>query len=401
MDTLVSVDEARSRIMSRMGPPASEVVPLDRALGRTLLEEVVSKESVPPFKNSAMDGFAVRAAGLGPGGGVLRVVGEVRAGQWPAPLTAAECCIRIMTGAPMPEGADAVVPVEWTQMESADRVRVDRGLSPGRNVRPAGQDIAEGARVLSRGARIDPGVIAVLATLGFSRVGVGRLPTVSVVSTGDELVAVDEKPGRGQIRNSNGPSLAARVQEAGGVVARQIHARDNQQAVQSAIEEALQAEILVFSGGVSMGDYDLVKDVLVDMGLELDFWKVRQRPGKPLAFGVLQGRPVFGLPGNPVSAAICFEQYVRPALRRRQGCSSPYRQRLWAHLEHDLGKPAGLHVFARGVLVSAPSGRLSVRSAGEQGSNLSMSMVRANCVAHLPASWTSAPAEAMVEVELL
>ncbi|MBN4056160.1 molybdopterin molybdotransferase MoeA [Rhodothermus sp. AH-315-K08] len=400
METLISVEEASSRITSRIGPPVPELVPLDQALGRVLLNEVVAKESIPPFENSAMDGFAVRSGDLGPSGGVLRIVGEVRAGQWPEALTGAGTCMRIMTGAPIPPGVDAVVPVEWTETVVGGTVRINKGIPKGRHIRGAGKDMEEGESVLASGTRISSGAVAVLATLGFAAVQVGKRPRISVVSTGDELVPVNCKPAPGQIRNSNGPSLVSRAQEAGGELSTHLHAVDEIEAVRSAVEEALEADMLVFSGGVSVGDHDLVKDVLVEMGLELDFWKVKQRPGKPLAFGVLSGRPVFGLPGNPVSAAICFEQYVRPAIWKWQGMEHDSRTKMWAFLEEDFGKPAGLHVFARGILSSA-AGRLVVRPAGGQGSNLSMSMVRANCVAHLPEDWEEAPKGSLVEVELM
>ncbi len=400
METFVSVEEARSRISSRIRPPVPELIPLDQALGRVLLNEVVAGESIPPFENSAMDGFAVRSGDLSPSGGVLRVVGEVKAGQWPEALTDAGTCMRIMTGAPVPSGVDAVVPVEWTEAIPGGAVRIDRGIPKGRHIRGVGLDMEEGDSVLASGTRIGSGAVAVLATLGFAEVEVGKRPRLSIVSTGDELVPVASLPEPGQIRNSNGPSLKCRAEEAGGLVSSQLHAKDDVAAVRSAVEEALEADMLVFSGGVSVGDYDLVKDVLVEMGLELDFWKVKQRPGKPLAFGVMSGRPVFGLPGNPVSAAICFEQYVRPAILKWQGGDHESRARLWAFLEEEFGKPPGLHVFARGIL-SSDAGRLVVRPAGGQGSNLSMSMVRANCVAHLPEAWNEAPKGGLVEVELM
>ena len=399
METFISVEEARAIIAAHLPSPQEEVVPLDAALGRYLLTDVVSGEAVPPFPNSAMDGFAVRHADLSPEGGVLRIDGEVRAGQWPDSEVGAGSCFRIMTGAPMPGGADAVVPVEWTRELDGGRVEIDRGIAAGKHVRPAGEDIAEGTRVLRGGMRVSAAEIGVLATVGKSEVPVGRRPRVSVVSTGDELVEPSDALKPGQIRNSNGPALGARVASAGGVVQARLVARDNREDVERVVQEALAADVCVFSGGVSVGDYDLVRDALVDAGMELLFWKVRQRPGKPLAFGTLDGKPIFGLPGNPVSSSVCFDQYVRSALVSIQG-GNEERTVLKARLAHDFRKPAGLHVFARGVWKQKADGTIAVAEAGAQGSNLSTSLTKANGIVHLPAGWKEAPEGAEVEIEL-
>ncbi|MFT5144160.1 MAG: molybdopterin molybdotransferase [Rhodothermales bacterium] len=400
MKTFIEVAEARDLINRSLPDPINEIVPLGAALGRVLLREVVSKEAVPPFKNSAMDGFAVRSQDLDASGGQLRIIGEVRAGAWPSETVVQGTAVRIMTGAPVPKGADCIVPVEWTG-EDGGVVRIDRGIEAGRNVRAAGQDMKVGQLVLAGGRAIGPGEISALATLGFAQVSVGRRPRCAVIATGDELVDVGENPGPGQIRNSNGPALASRVLLAGGEVSDLLHARDDKADIERIIRVASEADILVFSGGVSMGDYDLVQEVLEDSGFVAEFWKVKQRPGKPLVFGMLFGKPVFGLPGNPVSSGVCFDQYVRPAIQRMQGNMHPERRLLKAVLADSFAKPAGLHVFARGVLESDETGLLRVRKAGAQGSHISMSLVLADCLVHLPAGWDRAEPGSVVDVELV
>ena len=386
-------------IAERLPPPQPELVPLNEALGRILLDEVICLEPIPPFPNSAMDGYAVRSSDLESAGGRLRIAGEVRAGQWPDTPVSEGSCLRIMTGAPLPRGADAVVPVEWTVDENGGVV-INRGIEAGRHVRPAGQDMAVGERVLPAGVRLGAAEVSVLATLGLTPVRVGRQPLVSVLSTGDELVAPNETPAAGQIRNSNGPALAARARMAGAQVDESVTARDRTDEVARAVEAARRADVLVVSGGVSVGRYDIVKDVLDAAGMELVFWKVRQRPGKPLAFGVLGKTLVFGLPGNPVSSSVCFDQYVRPALVRMQGgAEGIWRGR--ARLTEEIAKPDGLHVFARVRIDTGAEGDLRATPAGAQGSNISMSLVRADGIAHLPAALEAAPAGTLVEVELL
>ncbi|MFT4605165.1 MAG: molybdopterin molybdotransferase [Rhodothermales bacterium] len=397
MRTFISTEEAWEIIRDSLPVPVPQMVPLSEVLGRTVLDEVISKEAVPPFANSAMDGFAVLSTDLQPEGGVLKVIGEVRAGAWPDVEVLRGTCMEIMTGAPMPEGADAVVPVEWTTAAEGE-VSIDRGVKPGRHVRLAGQDMEIGDVVLPPGARVGSAELSALVTAGLSEVRVGEIPAVAVISTGDELVAPGHRMGPGQIRNSNGPALAARVLEAGARVIAELHAIDVKRDIVHTIRRALKADVLVFSGGVSMGKYDLVQEALEELGFQPLFWKVKQRPGKPLAFGLLDGRPVFGLPGNPVSAAICFDQYVRPALTLMQGGGALRRPRWLARIGEAFPKPPGLHVYARGIAVS-DGPNLTVRPAGAQGSNISMSLVRANCIVHLPSEWDDADTGRTAEVE--
>jgi molybdopterin molybdotransferase len=233
---------------------------------------------------------------------------------------------------------------------------------------------------------------------GHADILVRTRPSVAVVATGNELVSVAETPGPGQIRNSNSWSLSAQALEAGGSLFDRYHALDNRAAVHEVIEAASEADVLVFSGGVSVGRYDLVKDVLEEAGLETLFWSVRQRPGKPLLYGLLNGKPVFGLPGNPVSSSICFDQYVRPAIAVMMGRESTHRRRWPARLGASFPKPAGLHVFARGIASSSSDG-IVVSPTGHQGSNLLTSLDRADCIVHLPADLEIADEGTPVEIE--
>ncbi len=401
MQQLVTFDAARALVLAHAPLLPEERVPLAKALGRTLAAPVVSREAIPPFTNAAMDGYAVRAADLAGAPRTLRVIADVPAGSFPQDVIVEGTCARIMTGAPVPRGADAVVQVEWTEPAGEASVRVLERVAPGQNVREAGEDVSAGAQVLPPGERVTPPVIGMLATLGYAEVSVRRAPRVAVVATGDELVDAAATPGPGQIRNANGPALAAQVASAGGEVVVLLHAGDDRAGTEAAVEQSLAADVLVFSGGVSVGAYDFVRQVLEARGTRFLFWRVRQRPGKPLAFGVLGHRPVFGLPGNPVSSAVCFEQYVRPALAQMLGRREVVRPRYPALLDAPTAKKAGLHHFVRGVARVDAAGRMRVRDTGPQGSNLYSSMVAANCIVHLPEEMEEAPAGAPVEIEWL
>src|SRR3954470_13820649 len=312
MADLISIAEARERVLAAVRPLPAEDVPLDAALGRVLAEEVRSEADLPPFDSSAMDGFAVVA---GPAG-ELPVVGESRAGR-PAerPLSAGEA-MRISTGAAVPEGADAVVPVERVETGTDGRVLVPE-TQPGAHIRRAGEDVREGAPVIAAGTELDPAGVAVLAALGHARVRCGRVPRVAVLVTGDELVEPGEPLGPGQIRDSNAYALSAQAVRAGARVTSRTIVRDERAATEEAFARALQeADVVIGSGGVSVGPHDHVKPALAALGVEERFWGVRLKPGKPTWFGTAPGgKLVFGLPGNPVSAMINFHLFARPALR--------------------------------------------------------------------------------------
>ena len=401
MDTLISTDAARAVILASAMPMPEVTCSLADALGRTLAQPLSSRDAIPPFANSAMDGFAVRMAEVATVPVELEVVAEVAAGQQGTEAVAAGTCVRIMTGAPVPEGVDAIVPVEWTEGAGAGRVRIMRAPAPGQYVRPRGQDVAAGETVVVAGTVVTPPVLGIAATLGWAEVSVRIPPRVAVISTGDELVDIGANLEPGQIRDSNGPALAAQTRHAGADVLAVRRAGDTKAAIREAVEQVLEADVLLFSGGVSVGDYDFVKEVLDEMGTEWAFWKVRQRPGKPLAFGQMDGRLVFGLPGNPVSSAMCFEQYVRPALAAMLGRTVVHRPRYRARLAEPITKAAGLHHFVRGIAVPDKDSGLEVRTTGAQASNLYTSVVKANCIIHLPEALVDPPEGAAVEIEWL
>jgi molybdopterin molybdotransferase len=395
MDTFVSVEHARRVVLAAARPTAAETVPLRDAVGQTLAAPVVARGDQPPFDASAMDGFAVRRPDLA-GADSLPIVGTVHAGEAPPPLPPG-AAVAIMTGAPVPAGADAVIPVERATRDG-DRVRFDATPEAGANIRWAGEWLRDRSPVLDAGTLVTPGVLGLLASVGAATVEVRRRPRVAVIATGDELVDVAEAPGPGLIRDSNGPGLAAQAEAAGGAVVGPFVARDTAPAIARVLDATAEADVLVFAGGVSMGERDLVRTVLDERGAEWAFWKVRQRPGKPLAFGTLGGRPVVGLPGNPVSAAVCFEVYVRPLLRACLGRpTGPATEP--ATLDAPLSKPAGLHTFARVTARRDADGRLHVAPAGAQGSHVALSLAVSDGLAHLPSRWAEAPSGAEVAFE--
>lgn len=404
---MLSVDEARARILALVAPLGLERVALLAARGRALGEDVVATRALPPWDNSAMDGFAVRAADCPEPGRVLDVVATIAAGQAPAAPIGPGQAARIMTGAPMPPGADAVVMQEHTDHgagAAAGRVRIDEPVPPGQHVRRRGEDVAPGDVVLRAGQTVGPGEIGLLAALGRAQLGVVRAPRVAVLSTGDELCDVDEQPGPGQIVNSNAYALGAQIAEAGAVPVLLPVARDRRTEIAARLGEALTLDAVVCSGGVSVGDYDFVKDAMADVGLVLDFWKVAMKPGKPLAFGAVHGRPVFGLPGNPASSMVSFELFVRPALRRMAGHARPDdRRRELVTLAAPHAKEPGRAHFLRAVL--EPPRELGERRVARlprrQGSGMLTSMAGIDALLELPAAHGPLPAGAPVTAILL
>ncbi len=316
---LMSVEDAQSRILSRgQDPLECETVPLLESLARVLGTPVTCEEEIPGFANSSMDGFAVRAEDLASASEdspvFLPVVGTIAAGHLASRPLGPGQAYKIMTGAPMPAGADAVIQVEWTRSAAPSQFAALAPVAAGQNVRHAGQDMHQGDRVLESGTVITPPLIGILATLGHEYVQVYRRPTVAIISTGDELVPPGMPLPPGHIRNSNSFALAAAVLACGAQARVLAPARDTKAEIAQRFEEGLSADIVLSSGGVSVGDFDWVKDVLQEQGT-LDLWRVNMKPGKPLAYGQIQGRPFFGLPGNPVSALVTFELFVRPLIR--------------------------------------------------------------------------------------
>lgn len=322
---MLEVDAAREIVLAQ-GKPRNPVVSGVSAelLGRVLAEDVRADRDSPPFAKAMMDGYAVRSGDCAGGSAELRIVEEIPAGAVPTRVIAVGECARIFTGAPIPEGSDAVVMQERT-VPLGDRVRVtDSGVSPGRNVMPRGKEMTAGDVVLRAGSVLTPVAFGVLGSVGKVEIAVVPAPRVGILATGDELVEADVEPGPGQIRNSNGPMLAALVARAGGVPKYLGIVRDDVSELRERIGVALQeSDVLLLTGGVSVGKLDLVPGVLADLGVTAHFHKVRMKPGKPLLFGTQEDKLVFGLPGNPVSALVGFELFVRPALRKLAGHANP------------------------------------------------------------------------------
>ncbi|MGH2493048.1 MAG: molybdopterin molybdotransferase MoeA [Candidatus Limnocylindria bacterium] len=385
----LTVDEALDRILARIAPLGPTEVGLLDALGAILAEDAVADRDVPPFRNSAMDGYAVRGADVSEGGVRLRVVGAVAAGSLPDRAVGAGEAMRIMTGAPMPDGADTVVRVEDSD-NGAEVVTINVATPQGVAVRKAGEDLRRGEVVLARGTLLRHAEIGVLASIGRGKVNVVRRPNVAVLSTGDELVDIDDEPGPGQIRDANRYSLAAAVRATGCAAFELGIARDTADDLRHALGNAAFGDLVVTSGGVSVGDHDHVKPVVDAMG-QMDFWSIAIRPGRPLAFGELRTKrgavPIFGLPGNPVSALLTFEVFVRPALLKMAGRTKLHRPRAEARLLDRIDRPTGLRMFARGIYDPASG---TVRSTGAQGSGILRSMSLANCLIDLPESASAA-----------
>jgi molybdopterin molybdotransferase len=316
---MIPVEEALAVVLREARALPGEDVGLEEALGRVLAEDVASDVDLPPFDRAAMDGYALRAADVAAAPVALEVIGEVRAGQWPDLTVGPGQAARIMTGAPRPPGADAVQQVEKTQPLDEFRVTVLAAVASGANVAPRGCEVGAGDVVLARGRVIDPSAIAVLASAGKARVRVATRPVLALLVTGDEIVEVAARPGLGQIRNTNGPAVAAQARLAGADVRLLGVAPDRHDALVEALRAGLAADVLVVSGGVSAGDYDLVEPALLDLGATFLFTRVAIKPGAPLVFGTCGEALVFGLPGNPVSTQVTFDLFVRPALLKMQG----------------------------------------------------------------------------------
>lgn len=399
---LISVLEAREGILRASRTLGVEETPLHAAVGRVLRENVVSDVDIPPFDNSAMDGFAVSLSDFDGEHANLIVQEDIPAGHWPSSSVGDGRCARIMTGAPVPDGTDAVVPVEWCRGagEVGSSVTMGRRPEPGQHIRRRGSDIKEGDLALEAPLQIEPHTIGVLASLGYGEVGVAIRPSVAVVATGDELVDASETPTGGRIRNSNGPTLAQLAVATGAVLSGEYVARDEVDHTRKVLGAAMEADIVVISGGVSVGSYDYVKEVLDEMGLRRLFWRVKQRPGKPLTFGTIGDRLVFGLPGNPVSTAVCFRQYVRPAIRKILGLS-PGPKFVSARLEEAIRKAPDLHFFVPGRAAVDEEGRLTVRKSGAFGSHIFSSMAAANCLISIPEGPETVGTGSRVDVELM
>jgi molybdenum cofactor synthesis domain-containing protein len=389
---MITLEDARARVLAGCEPLAVSHLPLDECLGCVTSEAIVAAEAVPPFPNSAMDGYAVRAAdtvGASPDHPVkLSVTGVLAAGAAPEVDVRSGEAVRIMTGAPFPPGADAVAIVEVTATaDDGSAVLVHQPAGAGDHVRPAGEDIASGQEVFPAGTVLGPGHLGVLASIGREKVATRGRAVVGVLSTGDELVDGAGLLRPGQIRDSNRHTLLALAHQNGFGTVDLGTAPDDEQAIRDAIERGVAAcDALLTSGGVSMGEFDYVKKVLDDIG-DMQWMQIAIRPAKPLAFGLVAGTPIFGLPGNPVSSMVSFELFARPALRRMMGYPADQldRPRIRAIADEPLRRrPDGKLHLARVVASWAPDGRCHIRSSGGQASNLLRAMALADALAFVP-----------------
>ena len=399
---MLSVAEALERVLTGVAVLGAESVPLGEALGRVLAEPVVAGREIPPWDNSSMDGYALRAADTETASQehpvTLPVVGEVAAGRVAAREIGPGQACRILTGAPLPPGSDSVVPQEEVSRDGG-HVSLRRPVQRGAYVRPRGEDIRSGDRILEAGSVLRPAALGVLAALGHARVSVCRRPTVGRALHGDELVDPGSPLGPGQIPDSNTYSLCGLVVEAGAIPLSLGIARDRREELVERFRRGLEANVLVSSAGVSVGDRDFVREAVKALGARLDFWKVNMRPGKPLTFGRIGECLFFGLPGNPVSSMVTFELFVRPVLRRLGGHRALGRPRIRARALEPIDNPGSRPGYLR-VRLESRNGTLGARPTGEQGSAILRSMLLADGLAVLPGD-TKVPEGGEVDVILL
>ncbi len=402
---LTLLHKAQETVLAATQQLGSEKIGLLEAQGRVLAEDIVAPRDNPPWNNSAMDGFAVRWEDIKQEHAIteipeLKVVEDVPAGKVAEMTVGSSEAIRIMTGAPIPAGADTVIRVEFTE-PSPDRVRImkpESGL--GANIRPKGEDVKQGDCIIANGTQLRPAEIGMLAILAKSFVLVHQRPRVAILSTGDELADLDERFDENKIINSNSYGIAAGVQEVGGIPILLGIAKDDPDSLKEKILQGLTCDIVVLSGGVSMGDYDFTKPVFAELGADMNFWKLASRPGQPVAFGKIQGKLAFGLPGNPVSSMVTFDQLVRLAILKLGGHRTVQRPVVQAVFQEKFSKRPDRRHFLRGIL-QQENGVLTVRTTGGQGSGILTSMVKANGLIDVPEEVEKLNPGDVVNVQLL
>ena len=387
---MLSVDEARQRMLGTIPILPPEKRGILACTDYVLAEELHATENIPPFDNSAMDGYAVRAADVKNATekqpAVLSVVETIAAGYAPTKQVAAGQASRIMTGAMMPQGANAVIMQEVTQQEG-DEVKIFESIDTAGNVRFTGESVAEGQQVMKKGKHLRPPEVSMLASLNCAEATVHRKPTVAIVSTGDELTRLGEPLEPGKIRDSNRYGLYAQVEEAGGIPIDMGIAPDDEAETERIFRAALaKADALITSGGVSVGEHDVVKTVLAKLG-EINFWRVAMKPGKPQAYGIADGKPIFGLPGNPVSSLVVFELFVRPALLKMAGHKDLLRPTFKATLAETITNRDGRVNYMRAIL-KVSDGEITAQTTGPQGSGILHSLVLANGLITIPTATT-------------
>lgn len=396
----LQVSEAQRIVLDSVATLGVEQVKLEQSLGRVLAEEVCANRDQPPYDISAMDGYALRSADLATVPATLEIVEDIKAGDMPKKMLASGQCARIMTGAPMPQGADAVIRVEDTEAKPDNRVQINQAVKPGNDIRRLGENMRNGEVVLSPGTEITPGVIGVLATVKCAAVQVYRQPRVAILSTGNELEGLDEPVDPNKIPNSNSYALMGQVQALGIEPVLLGIARDDPVELEQYLRRGLEYDVLLVSGGTSVGVHDYVRPTIEALGAKMLFWRVAMKPGHPVAFGKVGEKIIFGLPGNPVSSMVCFEQFVVPALRRMMGHARTHRRTITARLTHSVKHQPGRTEFIR-VMLAQEEGGYAATSTGAQGSGMLLSMARADGLAVLPAECSGLAAGDTVMVQLL
>jgi molybdopterin molybdotransferase len=391
---MISVEEALIRMLKTISPLPTMKVPLAESYGLVLAEDIVAHEDMPPFANSAMDGFALKSQDSfqhDQHPPRLRMIGEVAAGYVTQQIVEPGTAMRIMTGAAVPEGADAVIQVELTKQADEHGTLVDimAEVAPGNNIRPAGEDIRSGQTVLTRGTEIGPWEIGILAMVGCAQVPVIRQARVAILGTGDEIVDVDQELQPGQIRNSNSYLLEAAVRRAGAEPIRLGVARDTIESLREKFAQAVNSDLIITSGGVSVGNFDLVKNILAEQG-EIEFWRVNMRPGKPVAFGQIDGIPMIGLPGNPVSTAVTFELFAQPVIRKMQGHQRLVKPQVEVIVKDGVEGRASRRHYVR-AHVEWSQGRFIAHTTGNQGSHIMTSLRNANALLIIPGNSAAIP----------
>jgi molybdopterin molybdotransferase len=402
---MLSVKEAQEKVLHSEIKIKTKVVSILDSLGLVLAEGIISKDDIPAYDNSAMDGFAVKSVdiiGADKNYPVkLKMIREdIPAGKASADKLESGYCVPIMTGAPIPQGSDSVVMKEDALREGVE-VLIFKECKPGENIRYAGEDIKKGDKVIEKGKKIFPGDIGVMASIGKSEVLVKRPPTVGILATGNELIEIGEELKEGKVRDSNSYALASQVKEAGAYFSRFGIVKDEKSELKKSILKALSdCDILLITGGVSVGDYDYVKEILNEIGAEFVFWRVNQRPGKPLAFLTYKDKFIFGLPGNPVSVMVCFEIYVRPLIKKIMGDNKIFRNSIHAMAANDFEHKEGRTDFVRVILENIDN-QYYFKSTGMQGSGILTSMSDADGLAVFPESIGEVKKGTLVDVLLL
>ncbi len=398
---MINANEAQKIICSSVQALGLITRSLEKSLGYVLAEDIISQEDIPPFDNSAMDGYAIRSCDVQNAPGTLHIIGEIAAGAIASKELQQNETMSIMTGAKIPAGCDAVIQQEWTTRADDEHITILRSIERGHNIRLAGADIKRGETVLQAGRQLRPQEIGVLASLGKHYVEVYRRPAVAILATGNEIVDIAKPLSDGKIRNSNAYTLAALVEDCGCESRMLGIAKDDRADFIEHIINGLTADMLITTGGISVGKYDLVMEALKGVSVEIKFWKVNIKPGMPLMFGMYGAKPVFALPGNPVSTMVTFLQFVKPALLKMAGekvIDEGFKIR--AKIEHDLKKTDGKRHFIRGIL-EHKNGAVHVRSTGSQISNILSSLSNANCLIIVPEEIEYVCAGNEVEVQLL